>query len=362
MTSGWAELPLELLLQSLETFDSHSEQRYPVLLACALVCRPWALCAQAILFRRVIPRVGRYTSISRHSVNQLVAVLATETPRADFLARHVHAMGLHIGIDVHYRGDDEQHADLDSLSRLLKACPQLRELSITQAALAPPGNVFNTYQMQRIRDHPSMVRLKLKADCNPPAIMYQLLHAWPGLHELDIVAWTLSPTPTNLPPRCSLKSVSAATYGDPSALLAAAAPDVKRLACGLNSLGCISRISHSLKELTVDCTYPLRTLGDEARVADMLASCCALEHVDFQCAAICPATLLDALPATVTWLRIQCTVNATLLANLLRRRPNLKHVEVDMLTVRFRHDYTDLRQVCASSNVRLSRTQEVVAV
>ncbi|KAH7099170.1 hypothetical protein BKA62DRAFT_673725 [Auriculariales sp. MPI-PUGE-AT-0066] len=165
------------------------------------------------------------------------------------------------------------------------------------------------------------------------------------------VRWTLSPTPTNLPPRCSLKRVSAATYGDPSVLLAAAAPDVERLACGLNSLGCISSISHSLKELAMTAPTLCARSATKLVLQNMLASCRALEHVDFQRVAICPATLLDALPATVTWLRIQCTVNAMLLANLLRRRPNLKHVEVDMLTVRFRHDYTDLRQVCVFLSV-----------
>ena len=354
----WDDLPAELLFSALESLSSPNRgatPNYASLIACSLVCKPWSGCAQALLFRRISPRTTTYSKSSRHSTSQLLAALTAGTLRGTALARQVRALKLQIGIDIHYRGDGDQHADLQSVATLLNACVNLRELSVTQSALAPPGNVFNAAQMQLILDHPSIRHLDLRADCNPPAIMYQLLHAWPCLRTLDISAWTVNPAPAHLRPRCSLTTVSAGTYGDPSALLEAAAPAVAELTCGLNSLACVEPVSRTLRTLVIDCAFPLRTLADEARATLALASCVNLQQVEVRGVTACPAALLEAMPMSVDRLRLHCAVDATRLANLLRVRPGLRHVEVEVVTLQHRHAFADLHQLCRSQNVRLNR-------
>jgi len=358
----WHTIPPELLLQCFEalspTRGRDMSQQYLSLIACALVCSGWTGIAQTLLLQNAVPRTSKDCGSSRASVEQLVGVLAAGSLRAQELASLVRTLRLQIGEDIHYRGTGDQHACLDSVSRLLAICTHLQTLSLTQSALAPPGNVFTGMQMQRIRNHQNIAHLELIGDVNPPAVMYQLLHAWPGLQQLDIAAWSVNPASAHLAPRSSLAKLSAKTYGDPSALIAACAPTLRELVCGLNSLLCVQLVAHSLLSLSIDCNYPLRTLSDETQALRALASCTSLERVEVYNTTICPPALLEAIPASVVCLRLQCCVDATRLADVVRARPGLRHVEVEMITVRVRGDFADLHRVCRACNVRLNKPQQ----
>lgn len=362
----WARAPPEILLncfEALGTLSSHlgrvTQQRYPSLISCSLVCRAWLPCAQSVLLAHVVPRETDFTAVSWASVSQLVSVLADGTERGAALARQVKVLKLQLGVDMHHKEPGDQHADLESVARLVHACRNLRRLYITQSALAPPGNLFTTRQLALIRDHPSIVHLELICDSNPPAIMHQCLNAWPALTSLRVVAWSLPRAPSHLPPTCSLRQLDAETYGEPSSLLLSAGPRLESLTCTLNALHSIGIVAETLRSLTIDCTFPSRTSSKNSGAAlDALSRCLVLECVTFRGG--CPDGALEALPPSVTRLRMLCAVDATRLANALDSRPTLTHVDVQMLRMRLRDDISRLHRVCRSQQIQLGRAPEAL--
>ncbi|KZV89640.1 hypothetical protein EXIGLDRAFT_721134 [Exidia glandulosa HHB12029] len=361
---SWDRAPPEILLRCFESLGTLStriarvtQQRYPSLIACSLVCRSWLPCAQSVLLYCVVPRETEYTAVSWASVKQLVSVLADGSERGAALAREVKVLKLQLGVDMHHCGSEEQHADLESLALLVHACQNLQSLYLTQSALTPPTNIFDARQLSLIRTQSSITHLELICDSNPPAIMHQCLNSWPSLTTLRIVAWSLPAPPRHLPPSCSLRELTAETYGEPSGLILSAARCLESLTCTLNALRVIEHVSETLRSLTVDCTFPLRASTKEMDTAlGILSRCSALERVTFRGG--CPDDALEALPPTVTHLRILCSVDATRLANFIDSRPTLTHVDVQMICLRVRDDLARLHRVCRSQHIQLGRVHE----
>lgn len=267
------------------------------------------------------------------------------------LARQVRALRLQLGIDVHHCEPGAQHADLDAVARLVHACSGLRRLHLTQSALSPPGDSFRPGQLALIRAHPALEHLELLCDYTPPAILYQCLNAWPKLQSLRLVGWSLPAPPEDSPPQCSLREVVAETYGAPTSLILSAAPRLETLTCTLNALPCLAHVAQTLRSLSIDCTYPSRTSSDDTYAT--LTRCGKLERVTFRSG--CPPGALEALPPSVTHVRILCAVDATRLTAVLDARPALTHVEVQLIRTRVRDDISRLDRVCRSQHVTLGR-------
>ncbi|EJD35624.1 hypothetical protein AURDEDRAFT_188654 [Auricularia subglabra TFB-10046 SS5] len=351
---NWSNAPPEILLQCFEALGplnapraAEHWQRYPSLTTAALVCRSWLPCAQAVLLHCIVPRETSYTAVSRASVDQLVQVLTAN--RA--LARQARALRLQLGIDVHHCELGAQHADLDAVARLVNACTGLRRLHLTQSALTPPSDSFGPEQLALIRNHPSLIHLEMVCDYTPPAILYQCLNAWPTLQSLRLVGWSLPSPPEDSPPRCSLRQLVAETYGAPTSLLLSAGPQLETFTCTLNALPCLEHVKDTLRSLTIDCTYPSRSSSNGSH--SPLTQCTKLERVTFRSG--CPPGALEALPPSVTHVRILCAVDATRLTAVLDARPALTHVEVQLIRTRVRDDISRLDRVCRSQHITLGR-------
>ncbi|KAI0043364.1 hypothetical protein FA95DRAFT_1609439 [Auriscalpium vulgare] len=175
-----ATLPLDIqimIIESVYRSSQHAAVDYPVLLACALVCRAWRGIAQHFLFRRVPYSAGFYHwKPDRPTTMHLLLRTLRTSPH---LAAHVRVIHLRLCLG----GDTDDDNDI----ALLKLCPHVTGIFFTESLILHSALSSVEARLRAIFLRP--LSLKLWGE---ERLVSRIVQMWPSVRMLDVHVWNTS--------------------------------------------------------------------------------------------------------------------------------------------------------------------------